>query len=380
MRPVRSFMGAAFGLLFWAVVIGALIHSNNRPNDNVERPEPSSLVHEPRHERHVPPVSDHHVSMPHHHESIPRLNLRDALDQRKIEVEAKGGGLSSATLTVTLKSDESLIIVVSAGIVFRAASDRLQNMMVVRDVEIQLDIQRRKQTRSIGVKCMNMNRAEPQPSDVLTIDDTVSGDLQKLIASNEFQKAGSSIQQFAVWTITDNPLRNGYVGIGYFGFGSGPNDGDISKVRELLVAAGIEPERYRAFATAAQLDAMRKERAQREKEKRETALRQQPATQSQQEKAQKTKTLNERRRFEILLDETRGGKRFIKVLFLSDDAYSLSEAEITKIADELAKKKQRATIHFFLPAMDPSMLPWATANSNEKKKLHVMMFRDRRPK
>ena len=53
-------------------------------------------------------------------------------------------------------------------------------------------------------------------------------------------------QQLAIWTITDNPTRDGYVGLGYFGVGSGPSNAEIKEIKALFRAAGIDLDKYRA--------------------------------------------------------------------------------------------------------------------------------------
>lgn len=61
---------------------------------------------------------------------------------------------------------------------------------------------------------------------------------------------GLRVQQFAIWTITDNPTKDGYVGIGSFGFGSGPGKTELARIKALFKAAGIPTTKYRALMTA----------------------------------------------------------------------------------------------------------------------------------
>jgi len=61
--------------------------------------------------------------------------------------------------------------------------------------------------------------------------------------------ADGRVQQFAVWTITNNPKRNGYVGLtsGFSVFGSGPDDEEIDAIRHLFDMADIDMGKYRAL-------------------------------------------------------------------------------------------------------------------------------------
>ena len=54
-------------------------------------------------------------------------------------------------------------------------------------------------------------------------------------------------QQFAIWTITDNPSRDEYVGLVYFGLGSGPSDEEMLTIDALFEAAGISTAKYQAL-------------------------------------------------------------------------------------------------------------------------------------
>jgi len=72
-------------------------------------------------------------------------------------------------------------------------------------------------------------------------------DLAKLLNLPDFADETFRVQQFAVWTITDNPTRDGYIGIGYFGFGTGPDDEEILRIQALFANAGISTDNYQAL-------------------------------------------------------------------------------------------------------------------------------------
>ena len=57
------------------------------------------------------------------------------------------------------------------------------------------------------------------------------------------------MRKFAIWTITDNPERDGYIGIvtALGIFGSGHGDKEIEKIRVLFIKAGIQIGQYKAL-------------------------------------------------------------------------------------------------------------------------------------
>ncbi len=100
----------------------------------------------------------------------------------------------------------------------------------------------------IPVACANMQLGVPEETDQFTISTAPSADdLMKLLVLPGFLDEPFRVQQFAIWTITDNPARGGYVGLGYFGVGSGPDDEEMQRIRALFEQAGIPTDRYQAF-------------------------------------------------------------------------------------------------------------------------------------
>ena len=59
-----------------------------------------------------------------------------------------------------------------------------------------------------------------QDSSVVVVREDVAAEAQGV----EEQEAGGFLRQFAIWTITDNPPRDGYRGLGYFGVGYPPDE------------------------------------------------------------------------------------------------------------------------------------------------------------
>jgi hypothetical protein len=64
----------------------------------------------------------------------------------------------------------------------------------------------------------------------------------------EFYTETYRVQQFAIWTITDNPARGEYIGIGTFGLGTRPSDEEMNEIRYLFETAGIATGQYQALS------------------------------------------------------------------------------------------------------------------------------------
>ena len=75
----------------------------------------------------------------------------------------------------------------------------------------------------------------------------VPEDLVKLLGLRDFHKEAFCVQQFVISTITDDPPREGYRGIGAFGFGRGPDEEEMRRIRALFEEAGIPAQKYRAL-------------------------------------------------------------------------------------------------------------------------------------
>ena len=121
-------------------------------------------------------------------------------------------------------------------------------MVVRRPRVVSLPSSGSKQTLTLSVACANMELDAPEESDNFTVSTApVPEDLIKLLNLPGFLEEPFRVQQFAIWTITDNPPRGGYVGLGYFGVGSGPSDEEMQSIRALFQQAGIPTERYQAL-------------------------------------------------------------------------------------------------------------------------------------
>ena len=96
-------------------------------------------------------------------------------------------------------------------------------------------------TEELDVACAQMHLDGPGSSDSFSLKVDVSlSDLIDLLELADFSQEDFRVQQFAIWTITDNPGRIAYVGLGSFGTGSGPSDEELNRIYTLFSKAGID--------------------------------------------------------------------------------------------------------------------------------------------
>lgn len=179
---------------------------------------------------------------------INQVELAAAQAKGLVEVTAAGNDLAYLKLTLKSRSADPLEVVIPAGSLFEATSRSVQNMVVRTEQRIELAAAEQEVSLLIPVACANMERETPGGGDRFTLSRTSPGnDLMKLLRLADFQNQSFETQQFAIWTITNNPGPYEYVGIGTFGAGSGPGDEDLRHIRSLFKQAGIDPGKYRAI-------------------------------------------------------------------------------------------------------------------------------------
>lgn len=180
--------------------------------------------------------------------AAPAVALRSAIESGKVVVSGQGVSLQRLNLTITSKVAEPLQLVIDPGIVFRPSAAGTQSMVTVARQQVALAPNESK-TVSLDVACAAMHLDQPGTSDQFGLEAApTSAALLQLLQAADFASQTFRVQQFAIWTITDNPTRDGYVGLGTFGFGSGPSDSEISTIRQLFVKAGLDPTAYQALA------------------------------------------------------------------------------------------------------------------------------------
>ena len=180
-------------------------------------------------------------------EKLTPTNLVDAILNGWVIASISGDGLSQIDISLKPQVDFGLELEIEPGTIFEAQSGGVQNMVLRRgtvvvlkpDVEISLELE---------VSCANMELKEPSQGDTFMVNVGASGDLVKLLELPELRFESIRIQQFAIWTITDNPSRADYTGItDQEGVGSGPTDAEFLRIQDLFERAGIDPAQYQAY-------------------------------------------------------------------------------------------------------------------------------------
>lgn len=189
---------------------------------------------------------------------LPQLDLREALTEGLLDVEVLGKSLDRIDVRLVPHLEPeielSFEVTILPGTLFMAPTGSLQDMVVrygrtvmVRPTfEVSLDLEFELE---ISVACADMHLSGPEGGEIYTVSmEDPHEDLIKLLAEPSFVGQDFRVQQFAIWTITDNPWRSGYVGLSRFGIsGTGPSDEEMELIRQLFTAAGIPLDRYQAF-------------------------------------------------------------------------------------------------------------------------------------
>ena len=179
---------------------------------------------------------------------IRTVELRQALKDGIATLEAIGDGLEALDMILDSLSDEDLRIEVQPGTLFHPGNAGTQSMVVRRGMLIDLPAGGHVE-QELEVGCASMEKGTPSSDDSFSIDLDISlTDLVDLLELVEFLEEDFRVQQFAIWTITDNPSPTRYVGLGYFGTGSGPSEEELDRIYQLFLRAGIQTGKYRALA------------------------------------------------------------------------------------------------------------------------------------
>jgi len=175
------------------------------------------------------------------------ITLSDALAAGLVDMTAAGQNLEELSLTLESLTDEPLDVVVPPGLVFEPAAGTTQPMVVITEAVVSV-APGESSSWTIDVACASMHLDQPDDSDAFTISTgAASARLLRLLAVPDFADASFRVQQFAIWTITDNPARTGYVGLGSFGVGSGPSNDEMAEIKALFKKAGLDVTDYRAL-------------------------------------------------------------------------------------------------------------------------------------
>lgn len=176
-----------------------------------------------------------------------QVELIEAESQGLLEVNGSGrSSITSIQIKIISKSDKSLQVTILPGTMFIAGTG-VQNMVATAKRVIFLE---RNATVNVSIiaACANMHLNVPEATDSFELgSEPIPEDLIKLLALEDFTENSVRTMQFAIWTITDNPERDDYVGIGSFGIGTGPTDEELAAIIELFRRAGISISQYQAL-------------------------------------------------------------------------------------------------------------------------------------
>jgi hypothetical protein len=172
-----------------------------------------------------------------------------------VQANVTGDDLTSITVELQSMTTDGLKVLIVPGTIFEAQSADTQSMVVTGTREALLWSYGSTETVTVPVACVNMNLDVPHQSDTFTIRSAPAPqDLIKLLSLSDFFKKTQRVQQFAVWTITENPnCRSAYreLTTGWDPFsGSGPSDAEMSTIQELFEKAGISINKYPALGGA----------------------------------------------------------------------------------------------------------------------------------
>ncbi len=179
---------------------------------------------------------------------IKRLPLQQALTEGLIEIEIKGMGLTQVSIKIKPKIDINMEIEIQPGTTFIAGTEGVQNM-VVRERELVYIKPQAEVSLEVEASCANMYLKQPSFNDTFTISqEPANNDLVQLFSLEDFYYEPLDLQQFAVWTITDNPSGTyDYVAIDFGGYPQYPSAETIGVIRGLFENAGIDTTKFQIF-------------------------------------------------------------------------------------------------------------------------------------
>jgi hypothetical protein len=210
-----------------------------------------------------------------------KIGAQQAQQKHLASLSVNGAGLQRVVVTVRSRTWRPLSLRFPKGTIVRSASSAVQDMVLTDDNELFVTPYATKSSE-VDAACMNMTRKEPKKADRLTIDPEaiVPLPIAKLITSPLFKSSSYRIRQFAIWIITDDPLKSGFTGIGNAGAVLGalrdaatadvgsqaeglkrfkdiaaaqgpPTEKEFFEVEALFKEVGLNPADYRAFGTKA---------------------------------------------------------------------------------------------------------------------------------
>jgi len=177
-----------------------------------------------------------------------RIDLQEAIDLGLLTANVRGVSLESIEVEVSLKVEDSIELIVQPGTTFLAPSPDLQTMVVRYELYIFLE-DKDEVSLEVDVACANMHLDAPDGGEVYSVRiEPPMEELRKLMGLTEFQGSSFRLQQFAIWTITDNPARGQYVGLTTAsGEGGGPSNSELETIAGWFESVGIPLDGYPAL-------------------------------------------------------------------------------------------------------------------------------------
>jgi hypothetical protein len=176
-----------------------------------------------------------------------RIDLQEAIELGLLTAGVRGVSLESIEVELSLEVDEAFELSILPGTTFLAPSPDLQTMVVRRQVFVFLE-EKDEASLEVSVACANMRLEAPSGGETYIVAiEPPAEELRKLLGLPEFQDSSFRLQQFAIWTITDNPARNHYVGLGAGGEGSPPSITELQTIAGWFEVAGISLDGYPAL-------------------------------------------------------------------------------------------------------------------------------------
>ena len=177
-----------------------------------------------------------------------RIDLQEAIALGLLTADVRGVSLESIEVEVSLQVEDSIELTIQPGTTFIAPSPDLQTMVVRHQLYIFLE-EKDEVTLEVDVACANMRLKAPDGGEVYSVRiEPPLEELHKLMGLTEFQDSAFRLQQFAIWTITDNPARGQYVGLTTAsGEGGAPSNSELQTIAGWFESAGIPLDGYPAL-------------------------------------------------------------------------------------------------------------------------------------
>lgn len=176
------------------------------------------------------------------------VDLATAVRRGLVAVKATGDGIQTMQLSLSSKASDVIDVTVTPGMIFEAAYAGVQSMVVTSGTDVVLNPGDSGVSLTVYVACTNMHLSAPTSSNTFSVRSSRSRTLRLLVSLADFQQSSPQVQQFAVWTITDNPGRYGFTELCSDSANcSGPTGDEINQIRQLFKEAGITTSNYAAL-------------------------------------------------------------------------------------------------------------------------------------